>query len=487
IGAALAALPDPGGRRLPAIAGHFAAAARPGHIARAGEYALLAARQALTQLAFEQAATLAERGLRCLAIDGGDASALRCDLWMLLAQGRLLAREIEGCKQAAIAAGEDARALGDGEALARAAVIGSHLNTFGQPSADLRLLLADALAVRGELDPAAAAQILAGQADYLAASEGDAPGAEPLSCRALELARACGDPRAHARALFVHAEVLEWSPRTRERLALADELEQLAREHGDLQVRANAHHVRALALLANGRLAAFDRELEQVDRLRPRLAYWYTDVYVLLWRGMRALLDGRFEEVTGYLDRLLAYAQHEPNVVNLYTGQLFCLYREQRRLAELVPAIELAVTQNPNLPVFRCALALAHAESGQLPQAAEQLRQIEIEGLAAIPRDSTWTTSLVALSDTVATLADATWARALLPLVQPYSGALLAATKGMACLGAADRLLGRLHLVLGEPEQADRHFEAALALERETGSELLLARTERDQRRRALA
>ncbi|MGH2860253.1 MAG: hypothetical protein ACRDLT_01960, partial [Solirubrobacteraceae bacterium] len=371
--------------------------------------------------------------------------------------------------------------------LARAAVIGSQLNTFGQPSAELRLLLADALALRGERDPAAAAQILAGQADYLAASEGDAPAAEPLSRRALELARACGDPQARARALFVHAEVLEWSPRTRERLALADELELLARERGDLQALANAHHVRALALLANGGLAAFDRELEQIDGLRQRLAYWYTDVYVLLWRGMRALLDGCFAVTESTLEQLLGYARHEPNVVNLYTGQLYCLYREQGRLGELVPAVEMAVAQNSNLPVFRCALALAHAESGQLPQAAEQLRQIGLDGLGAIPRDSTWTTSLVALSDTAATLADAAWAAALLPLVAPYGGTLLAATKGMACLGAADRLLGRLHRTLGDPDAAERGFEAALALERGIGAELLLARTERDRRGHALA
>jgi hypothetical protein len=239
---------------------------------------------------------------------------------LLLAEARLLARDIQGCKQAAGAAGPDARRRGDHERLARAAIIGSHLNTFGQPSDLTAQLCEDALDAIGERAPIVRSQIIAGFADYIASSEGDAPRAEHASAQALALARACGDSAALARALFVHAEVLGWSPRIQERMALADELMQLALATDDPRAQANAHHVRALARLELGDVKGFDSDLDAIDTLRRQIDYWYIDMFTLLWRGMRALMDGRHDHVELNASELLAYAGHEPNVVNLYAG-----------------------------------------------------------------------------------------------------------------------------------------------------------------------
>jgi DNA-binding CsgD family transcriptional regulator len=72
-------------------------------------------------------------------------------------------------------------------------------------------------------------------------------------------------------------------------------------------------------------------------------------------------------------------------------------------------------------------------------------------------------------------LADATFAcghrdvaRLVLPRLAPYSG-LGVYVPGLACYGAADRYLGRLHRTLGDDGAARDAFEAALALDTTTG------------------
>jgi DNA-binding SARP family transcriptional activator len=479
IGDALAALPDDAGNRLISLAGHFAAAARPGHVERAAEFALRAGHHALTQLAFEQAAELAGRGLTCVAIDRGDASMARCELELLQAHARLQARDISGCKQAAERAGSDARALNAPEALARAAIVGSQLNTFGQSSPPTRRLCEDALAAIRDRNPILTAQVLAGFADCVASSEGDAPAASVLSAEALRLARGGGASHALSRALFVHADILEWSPRLREREALADELRALAIDTDDAQAEANALQVRALVRLERADVDGFDADVERIEQIRGRIGYWYTDMFALLRRGMRALLDDRLDDVEAHANALLGHARHEPNVVNLYMGQIFLLRREQQRLGELEAPLAAAVGANPGVASFRCALALAHAELGALDAARTALHTLSANRFAAVPRDATWTTSLTALADTAATVGAVESAAALIDLLRPYSGRLLVATKGMACLGAADRLLGRLLMVRGQFAEGERHLAAALELEGRTGSELLLARTRR--------
>jgi hypothetical protein len=71
----------------------------------------------------------------------------------------------------------------------------------------------------------------------------------------------------------------------------------------------------------------------------------------------------------------------------------------------------------------------------------------------------------------------------LAELLRPHSGRMLVATKGIACLGAADRFRGELLAMGGRWEEAERCLRSAAALERQMGARLLLARTRRASRR----
>ena len=98
------------------LAFHYAAAGTD--VPKAVEYAGLAGDQALARLAHEDAARQFERGLDLLA----EQDRARCDLLLGLAEARRRAGDVPGSQTAFAEAGNLARALGDAERLARAAV-----------------------------------------------------------------------------------------------------------------------------------------------------------------------------------------------------------------------------------------------------------------------------------------------------------------------------------------------------------------------------
>jgi hypothetical protein len=469
-------------RHAATLATHFASAARQGHTEKAARYAAAAARDALDQLAFEDARALAERGLRCLELDAHPDARRRCELNLLLSEACLFARDLAASKDAASRAAVDARLERSRESLARAAELRSYLNVVGQADSETEDLCREALAALGDEEPARRARVLAGWADHVAFGRGEGPRAERLSREAVAAARRSGEDAALARALFIRGEVIGWMGRIDERLDLAAELLSLAENRRDVRAQADARHQRALALLELGDVEGFDSEVRALERIIRRAAYWYHNMYLALWRGMRALLDGRLEEVEPMAQELLGHARHEPNVVNLYLGQFFWLARAQGRQTDLRAAMLAALEANPGIPGFRCALALIHADLDELDDARQHLDELAPSRFAALPRDATFTMTLTALAEVCVRAGSAEHAQTLYGLLEPYGGYLVVATKGLACLGAADRYLGMLSATISDGESARARFAAALELERRSG---LLAESSRTERARA--
>jgi hypothetical protein len=91
------------------------------------------------------------------------------------------------------------------------------------------------------------------------------------------------------------------------------------------------------------------------------------------------------------------------------------------------------------------------------------------------------------LSEVAASTSQASHATALHEFLTPFSGRLLAAPIGLACLGAADRYLGMLEAMLERWADARNHFELAVELEGRVGGRALLTRTRYWQARSLLA
>jgi DNA-binding CsgD family transcriptional regulator len=72
---------------------------------------------------------------------------------------------------------------------------------------------------------------------------------------------------------------------------------------------------------------------------------------------------------------------------------------------------------------------------------------------------------------------DAEMARLVYAELLPHSGSSVMIGHAVACYGAADRYLGMLAATFGDRALAARHFEAALALDREAGAHTWVAHT----------
>jgi DNA-binding CsgD family transcriptional regulator len=109
-------------------------------------------------------------------------------------------------------------------------------------------------------------------------------------------------------------------------------------------------------------------------------------------------------------------------------------------------------------------------------EASHELRRLLSEGLGAL-RPSLWLAALVYLADACALLGDEAAAEALYPELAAYEGGNVMVGHLVACYGATDRYLGMTASVLGDWDRAERHFQAALALDTRLGARTWLAHT----------
>jgi DNA-binding CsgD family transcriptional regulator len=129
---------------------------------------------------------------------------------------------------------------------------------------------------------------------------------------------------------------------------------------------------------------------------------------------------------------------------------------------------------------LQLALGAAQSKAGEFPQARETLLRAAGVARADLPRDGLWVTCITYLSEVCAFLGDADRAATLYRLLLPYAQHNIVAGGGVACYGAGSRYLGLLAATMGQWVEADRHFEAALALNARMGARPWLAHTRYD-------
>ena len=170
----------------------------------------------------------------------------------------------------------------------------------------------------------------------------------------------------------------------------------------------------------------------------------------------------------------LETADEIPASAGVYGVQMFAIRRAQGRLAEVTPVLQLLAASPDPPPVWRPGLAALYAELGMLDQAAAQFDELATDAFAAVPRDSMWPACLTFLAETCLALGDTDRAAVLTNELLPFRGRNLVAAFTI-CFGPAERLLGGLAELCGQPDVADRHFEAALALAERSRSPLWTA------------
>jgi DNA-binding SARP family transcriptional activator/tetratricopeptide (TPR) repeat protein len=484
---------------LPALAHHFAQAAPAGKPERAIDFALAAARRADRLLAWEEAADHYRTALRTRADAGALDDTVRAELLLALGESEDRAGVEQTARATFRAAAATARALGHPGLLSRAALgYAGRWSVLGRVDEERRELLEEALMALGEQDTSLRARLLARLALELYYG-GDPRRRLELSGQAVTLARLTGDPHTLAVCLDARHYAL-WRPENvQERLEVAAELRRVAEATGDAELELEGAGWTVVDLLELGDVQGADVQIAAAGKLAEAMQVpiwlWWTS----LFRGVRAQLDGRFDEAERLAGEALAVGQRGQgeNATNAFAQAMFNIRREQGRLGEVESAVAHFVDLYPALPAWRAAYALLHAELGRQAEAREQFERLAGDGFDALPRDANWLIAVTLLAEVCGALGDAPRAEQLYGLLAPYANRNVVVGRAATCNGSASRLLGSLAAVMGEHETAEGHFIEALAMHERMGArpwtvrtqvsyaELLLRRRRRGDRGRA--
>ena len=470
---------------LAELAHHYFGSGPRGDPAKTIEFNRRAGDQALAALAYEEATRLYERALRALERVGSRDERATSELLLSLADAYARAGDSSRAKENSLRAADLARSAGLPELLARAALAYGGLLVVIPAYQDYRLveLLEDALEQLGPEESGLRARLLA----RLAAALRDQPDSGPreaASREALEIARRLDDPSTLAYALDGRAGAI-WSPdRLEERVTVADELIEVAERIGDKERAFQGRGYRAYALLELGEVEAANRELDSRTQLAQDLNQPAQLFLACANRGLRALFEGRFEDAEDAIVETARIGEH----VNPFESemslrlQLFCLRREQSRLAELESLLETSV---PAYPV-EFLLLCTHCELGRTEDARRLLDELAADDFMRLPWDTQWLVARCLTAEACVSLEDRERAEILYRLVSPFAP-LNAVSAPDLSIGPVSRYVGLLAQALSREDEAEAQLTAALELNERMRARPWVAHTQHDLARLLLA
>jgi len=439
---------------------------------KAADYATRAGRRALEQLAPDEAERWFARALELL-------------------EGQ---RESEAAREAMVMLGDARRQTGDAryrDTLLEAAAAAA---TVGDPDREARAVLATwrGMPSLGHRDDelvaaleAAASALPANdprRAEVLAELAAELTFNAPLERRraladeALALARRTDDPRLLCNVLLLHTFAV-WVAHTidervehlREAMALAERV----RDPGLSFLTAS----RACNVLESGDLAGFDACVEHMSNVLDAVPQPIMRWTLQFTRAPRAQLAGRLDDAEALAIEALTVADGSADAITIFGGQIVAIRLEQGRLAEMVDLIAQAVVDNPALPTFRAAHAMALCYADRHEEAAALLHEAAADGFASTPLDSVWSTTLTNWTYVAWQLGARDAAAALYDLLLPHARTIV--WNGASAAGPVTRHLGRLALVLGRYDDAEEQLAAATAEHERLGAPIWQADTDR--------
>jgi len=460
VGRALQARPGPAAR----VAAHLVAA---GAQARqdALEYSLRAARDATARLGHEDACAHYLRALQIVAEPG--APGRRTEILLQLAASHHRAGESAPAMQRFLEAAEASRAADDAIGVAMAA-LGIHAlgHRSGAMNAGLLGLLREASqrleATHGPL--ALRSRVLAALARTLRHGSDPVPGAETVRTahRAVELAAAAGDASALATAkLAVHDAM--WVPgRAASRLPVIAEMLDAAQASGNDDLAAEAHLLRATALLELGDPAGRD-ELLTYAALTENLGHARGRWGALTRRATFAQLAGQADESARLGEQALelGLAIGEQDAIGCFSTSRLSLVA----LGVREPALILDAS-DPLWPMFPVMKAWPAAARGEAAEAAAALGDFSVLDIPV----RTDLESLAAAAVVFAAAGSDAQRRWAYERLRPYAGTHVVVGGCASYHAAADHHLGALAASLGEFRAAEAHFRAALAMHQRLGA-----------------
>ena len=442
------------------------------------EFAVQAADQALRRLAFEDAVRWYSRADAGLALVGaGDEQRARVKL--ALGEARHAAGDRAQARSDLLAAAERARRAGRPDLLAQAALglsagpVGFEVELLDQEQI---VLLKEARAAL-PADADALAALVTARLSIALTLLATAQQRQDLAEEAVRAARRIGDDGAVAASLAALCDALSGPDHCSQRRQYATEIVTLGQRLHDPAWELLGRRLRLVALLEAGAMAEADAEVLAYRTAAQSLGHPLYLWYVPLWRGMRALLEGRYDDCRAALDETAALgaraASHNADM--LLVTQRWCLLAElgDRESLTAMWAQFGAIDMAGIWPQIARGLLLA--QLGLLDDARAQLDATAPQ-LPSAPRDSEWLPLMAQVAELVGIIGAhpaAMWAyEALLP----YAELFVVEGIGAAVRGPVHYPLGLLAAAMGDRAAAAPHFAAASQAARAVGAPRLAER-----------
>jgi tetratricopeptide (TPR) repeat protein len=473
---------DDPGPHLAELAHHFQLAVPAADAAKAVRYARSAADRAATLLAYEEAARLYAAGIQTLSGQAAGEATDHCELLLRLGDVHARSGDIGSAKAIFVQAAEIARGAGLHEQLGRAALGYGGRFVWARAWGDTTLvpLLEEALAAQPKEDSELRVRLLTRLAAGPLRDTHAPEHRERMSQEALEMARRLGRPGTLAYALEGRYDA-NWGPDVLEnRLAIANELIEVADAANDAERAYAGRDSRFIALLELGDLAAAQADHEAGTRLAHQLRQpaqlWDTSVR----DAQLALFQGKFDEAERAIAKALELGLpvQSANAQLAFDLQMYALRREQGRLEEVLDVVERAVEDYPAYPVWRYVLADVFAELGRREDARATLDAHAADDYPMY-LEMQWLYALGLLADVCRYLEAAPEAATVYQLLQPYAHRNAVLPPELSS-GSVARGLGVLAATTSNWDAAVCHFEDALELNARMGARPWLARTRYD-------
>jgi tetratricopeptide (TPR) repeat protein len=462
------------------LAHHFYQSAPGGDVDKAIDYATRAGDRATLLVAWEEAVSHYGLALQALELKDPPEEGRRCELLLALTVALDRAGDYRTMMPAAQEAAAIARTLGDVKALVRAA-FAVHDAEYTEnpliPSEHAMPLLEEALEALGNGD----SELRAGVLQRLATSlwiTGPTERARELGTEGAEMVRRLPHPTPSA---FFGAHISLQPPEYLEqRLAIANDLVRLGERTGDKRALLRGYGLRRHDLAQLGDMESMERDNEThfdlARQLRLPLQMYMTQVA----RVARPMLEGRFEEAERLMQEHLATGERIQSEVPIlqFGAQLATLRLLQGRLGELEATVQNSVARFPDFPVYRCLLCVIYGETDKLDELRDLFGSLATDGFDKIPKNDFWLINVDLLIEACTVLEDAAAAPQLYELLLPYANRNVTLGLPMLCTGSASRLLGKMATVMERWDDAERHFEEALAFNQEMNARPWVADTQ---------
>ena len=473
------------------LAHHFSMGAALADADKAVRYCRAAGDRALRLLAFEEAAVHFARALRVAEQHAPQDHEARCDALIALSEAQNRAGDTALANANFERAASLARAMGDRERLAAAALRAGPLSYQGILRAteeQVRLLEEARATLPGTEDTRLRAMVTA-RLGLVTVYTTDIPTSASLvrslalSNEAVAMSRRLGDRIALGYTLNARMHALWGIEVAPERLATGTELGEIADEIGDEELALHGHLWRTRELLAQGDVDGAREEIVRFQARDTGPVHPLHDSYSCNVSAMMALLVGDFETAEQLAQEALALAKDHSDLAQGFYGALMTWTWWQRgEFAGSDTAVRDVMVRTPTkYPTASAARALVFAESGEPEEALVLLQTLPADEWDRVAGDLSegLAMALAAAACSVIGQAAGPFAARVYEAMRPYAGRVVVVRAPAAgCLGPADHYLGLLAESMGDLALAEVHHEAGLRLARRMDSPPFVAAAE---------